>query len=99
MIEASEARETGLVTEVVAADALVDRAVALGEELADRPLASMRLIRTLLAENAHEGDIAVVQRREGDALREAYASPEHHEAVAAFLGKRTPNFSAVRGTR
>ena len=26
-----------------------------------------------------------MQRREGDALREAYASPEHHEAVKAFL--------------
>jgi 2-(1,2-epoxy-1,2-dihydrophenyl)acetyl-CoA isomerase len=99
MIEAAEARAAGLVTEVLADDALVDRAVALGEELADRPLASMRLIRALLAENAHEGNIAVVQRREGDALREAYASPEHHEAVAAVLGKRTPNFSAVRGTR
>lgn len=99
MIEAAEAREAGLVTEVVAADALVDRAVALGEELADRPLASMRLIRTLLAENAHEGDIAAVQKREGDALRDAYASPEHHEAVAAFLGKRKPDFSKARGGR
>ena len=40
-----------------------------------------------------------MQRREGDALREAYASPEHHEAVKAFLEKRTPDFSRARLAR
>jgi len=26
------------------------------------------------------------------ALAEAYKSPEHHEAIAAFIEKRPPNF-------
>jgi 2-(1,2-epoxy-1,2-dihydrophenyl)acetyl-CoA isomerase len=99
MIAAEEAHTGGLVTEVVATEALLDRAVALGEELAARPLDSVRLIRSLLDRNAHEADIAEVQRREGDALREAYASPEHHEAVKAFLEKRTPDFARARLAR
>jgi len=99
MIAAEEAHAGGLVTEVVATEALLDRAIALGEELAARPLDSVRLIRSLLDRNAHEADIAEVQRREGDALREAYASPEHHEAVKAFLEKRKPDFSRARASR
>ena len=41
MIAAEEAHAGGLVTEVVATEALLDRAVALGEELAARPLDSV----------------------------------------------------------
>jgi enoyl-CoA hydratase/carnithine racemase len=33
-----------------------------------------------------------VQRREGEALAKAYKTPEHHEAVRAFLEKRPPVF-------
>ena len=99
MIAAEEAHAGGLVTEVVPAGGLVDRAVALGEELAARPLDSVRLIRGLLDRNAHEADIAQVQRHESEALREAYASPDHHEAVKAFLEKRTPDFSRARLAR
>ena len=90
MVSAAEAREAGLVTEVVPAEALLDRAVALGEELADRPLGAVTLIRSLLTDNAGEPDLAKVQTREAEALRRAYASPEHHEAVRAFLAKRRP---------
>jgi enoyl-CoA hydratase/carnithine racemase len=96
MISAPEARASGLVTEVVPTDKLVDRALALGEELADQPLDAIRLIKALLRQNADEPNLAEVQRREAEALREAYASPEHHEAVKAFLEKRRPDFAKVR---
>jgi len=97
MITAAEARDGGLVTEVLNPDTLLDRALALGEELADRPLDSVQLIRSLLRDNAHEPNLREVTRREGDALRLAYASPQHHEAVKAFLEKRKPNFTTVPG--
>jgi enoyl-CoA hydratase/carnithine racemase len=90
MIPASEAKESGLVSEVVPADTLLDRALALGEELSSQSLDAIRLIKALLRQNAHEANLGEVQRREGEALREAYASPEHHEAVKAFLEKRKP---------
>jgi len=98
MIPAPEARDAGLVSEVVPAERLVDRAVALGEELADQPLAAVELIRSLIHVNASEPSLAEVQRREAEALREAYRSPEHREAVSAFLEKRKPDFAKARQT-
>src|SRR5262245_18437910 len=98
MIPAIEARDAGFVSAVVSADQLVDRAVALGEELADQPLATVRLIRPLIHSNANEASLAEVQRREAVGLREAYRSPEHREAVTAFLEKRKPDFAKARQT-
>jgi 2-(1,2-epoxy-1,2-dihydrophenyl)acetyl-CoA isomerase len=98
MIDAAEARATGLVTEVVTATSLLDRAIAIGEDLSDRPLDAVRLIRTLLRANAHEPDPREVTRRESEALRAAYASPQHREAVSAFLEKRKPDFAARPST-
>lgn len=92
MIPAQEAKDAGLVSEVVPGPQLVDRAVALGEELSNQSPAAVTLIKQLFRENALDGDLARVQRREGEALKVAYASPEHHEAVAAFMEKRPPNF-------
>ena len=98
MVPAAEARSAGLVSEIVPADRLLDRALALGEELADQPLAAVRLIRSLLRDNASEASLAEVQRREAEALREAYRSSEHREAVSAFLEKRKPDFARARET-
>jgi 1,4-dihydroxy-2-naphthoyl-CoA synthase len=36
-----------------------------------------------------------VQSREIEALNKAYATPEHKEAVKAFLEKRKPDFRAA----
>lgn len=37
-------------------------------------------------------DLDLVQRREMAALEEAFGTPEHQEAVNAFLEKRPPKF-------
>jgi enoyl-CoA hydratase/carnithine racemase len=50
------------------------------------------MIKDLLTKNASETDLAEVQKREVKALEVAYRTPEHREAVSAFLEKRTPNF-------
>ncbi len=93
MILAQEAKEAGLVSEVVAPEHLLDRALALGEELSNHPPMAMGLIKQLLRGNTTDGDIQRVQQRETDALAKAYASPEHKEAVAAFIEKRPANFN------
>ena len=49
-------------------------------------------MKQLLTENGSASDLASVQRREGELLQEAYATPEHKEAVAAFLEKRAPDY-------
>lgn len=93
MVDAAEAREAGLVTEVVAPEALVDRAVALGNEVAALPGKTIARVKRLLIENAVEGDLTTVLQRENVALAQARASAEHREAVTAFLEKRAPDFS------
>ena len=92
MIPAAEAREAGLVSEVVAADGLVDRAVELGEQLAGQSAFAMTNIRKLIVANTNEDDLTAAQRREGMALNDAYRSWEHKEAIDAFLTKRPANF-------
>ena len=43
--------------------------------------------KRLLTENASETDLDAVQRRESELLRECWRSPEHREAVQAFLSR------------
>ena len=40
----------------------------------------------------HESDTCAAQVRELRRLAEAYATPEHKEAVAAYLERREPTF-------
>ncbi len=89
---ADEAYRLRLVDRVVAPDALLDEAVAVARELGSNPGPQVRMIKQLLTINATEGDLAAVQQREIDAIQVAYRSPEHREAVMAFMEKREPNF-------
>jgi enoyl-CoA hydratase/carnithine racemase len=89
---AEEAKELGLVDHVTEPEELVDRAMAMAEELAGNPPTQLRQIKALLSANAGETDLAAVQRRELEALNAAYKTPEHHEAVAAFMERRPPKF-------
>jgi enoyl-CoA hydratase/carnithine racemase len=89
---AEDAIRYGLVDRVVPGDQLLDTAIALARELGENPAPQLRMIKELLTQNAAETDLDAVQRREGEALGRAYRTPEHHEAVRAFLEKRPPNF-------
>ncbi len=89
---ADEAQRLGLVDRVVPGDEIVDTAMALAAELAANPPTQVRMIKQLLSANANETDLGAVQRRELEALEVAYRTPEHAEAVTAFLEKRPPVF-------
>jgi enoyl-CoA hydratase/carnithine racemase len=91
-VVAEEAREFGLVDRVTTPGALVDEAMDLAGELAANPPTQLRLIKQLLTANAAETDLAAVQRRELEAMKQCYRSPEHAEAARAFLEKRQPVF-------
>jgi enoyl-CoA hydratase/carnithine racemase len=84
---ADEALALGLVDEVVAPDEVLDVAIARARSYGENSTSAVRSIKRLLTINANETDTTAAQKRELAALVEAYASPEHHEAVAAFLGK------------
>jgi 2-(1,2-epoxy-1,2-dihydrophenyl)acetyl-CoA isomerase len=89
---AEEAKQLGLVDRVVEPDALLAEASAVAAELAANPPTQVRLIKELLTANADESDLGAVQRREIEAMQVAYKTPEHAEAVAAFLEKRPAVF-------
>jgi 2-(1,2-epoxy-1,2-dihydrophenyl)acetyl-CoA isomerase len=87
-----EAAAIGLADEVVADDAVVDTAIERARSYGENPSPQLRWIKQLITENASETDTSAAQRREIAALQQAYATPEHKEAVAAFLEKRKPIF-------
>jgi enoyl-CoA hydratase/carnithine racemase len=87
IVEAAEALALGLADEVVAPDRLADVAIERARSYGENPAPSLRFIKQLLSENANETDATEVQRREVRLLRQAYATPEHRDAVAEFLAR------------
>jgi len=98
LVDAQEAQQAGLVAEVVEPGKLVDRALELGEHFGNLSALSMALIRKLVREGITASDYEAVMRAEGEALKQAYASWEHREAIAAFLEKRQPDFTKQEPT-
>jgi 2-(1,2-epoxy-1,2-dihydrophenyl)acetyl-CoA isomerase len=95
-ITGEEACNIGLVDEVVEPEQLLERARAAAREMGDNPQAALRLVKALLTQNISEGDTDLVQKREIEALNQCYQSPEHKEAIAAFLEKRDADFKKAR---
>ena len=94
IIDAPEAERIGLVDELVDDEELLATAITRAQEYGVNAPPHLRWVKELLTLNAGESDLRLIQRREADALRKAYVSPEHTEAVSAFLEKREPNFGA-----
>jgi enoyl-CoA hydratase/carnithine racemase len=93
LISATEAHEAGLVAHVVPADHLLERALELGQGLANNAGPAMRSIRSLLYAHVNASDMAAVMKAEGEALEAARRTWEHKEAIQAFFEKRDPDFS------
>jgi enoyl-CoA hydratase/carnithine racemase len=92
LVLADEARDLRLVDRVVAPDQLMKEALVLAHEISGNPPPQVRMAKDLLTRNASETDLDAVQRREMAALAVAYKTPEHKEAVTAFMEKRAPKF-------
>ena len=90
-INAATALEYGLVAEVLPADALMPRALELAHKIAANPGHATRMAKRLM----HEGtNMTLPSLLELAAAYQAAAhfTEDHHEAIAAFLGKRAPEF-------
>ena len=87
LYEAGEAFRMGLADRLVAHDDLVPSATALAEQMASNPVRQLRMTKSLLTANAVDTDLEAVQARESELIRECRKSPEHREAVAAFLAR------------
>jgi len=95
-ISAEEALAIGMVDKLAAPDELLDVAHATAKAMGENPQAALIMVKDLITQNMGESSMNDVQRRELTALQEAYKSPEHKEAIAAFLEKRDPDFRAAR---
>ncbi|WP_447752244.1 enoyl-CoA hydratase/isomerase family protein [Sphingopyxis fribergensis] len=91
LIAAEEAAALGLVTEIVAPDALEDRAKALAAEFARGPQVALRLLKNAIDSAA---DLSFEQAGMDIAARAAISDhhPDAEEGWRAFRDKRRPDF-------
>ena len=90
-IPAEQAAEWGMISRVVADEALASEAAALAARLAQGPTVALGLIRKLARNSAHVS-LAEALGAERLAQREAGNSQDFKSAVLAFLQKRPPSF-------
>jgi len=91
MIDAAEALRTGLVDEVVAADALLDRAQSLAATIAAKSPVALRLIKEAVKASARM-PLDQGLRLESALFGLAFSTEDKVEGVAAFLAKREATF-------
>jgi len=92
LYSADEALRMGLADRLAAAEQLTDEAQRVALEIAANPDPQLRMIKELLGRNGSTTELGEVQRRETEMLRICWKTPEHKEAVQAFLEKRPPKF-------
>ena len=88
----AEAYAWGLADRLATPEDLMAQALALAADVAANPDPQLRMIKQLLSRNGSDTDLGAIQGRESEMLRECWKSPEHKEAVTAFLEKRPPRF-------
>jgi enoyl-CoA hydratase/carnithine racemase len=91
MLDAQQALACGLVSRVVPAERLLDEAQELASRIAANPGPTLRLTKRLLREGEHQRLDSLLELSAGfQAL--AHKTPQHREAVQAFIEKRAPKF-------
>lgn len=92
MFDAQTADRYGLASEVVPDDQVVERAKALARELAQWSPAAVGLAKVIV-KNCANTDLETSRNLERLGNSVLMKTPEHGEAVSAFLEKRPPSFA------
>lgn len=91
-LSAQEALACGLVSRVVAPEKLMEEALKLATKIAANPGGVLRMTKRLLREGERSTLDSLLEISAGyQAI--AHMTPDHHEAVNAFIEKRLPKFS------
>jgi len=91
MIGSDEALAAGLVSAVHPADDLLDAAVAMGDEIAQKSPSAVALSKRLV--HAALGPRDDLLAAEAEAFAQQFAHPERIEGMTAFLEKRPPSWA------
>lgn len=89
---AQQAKDYGLVSEVVPDDALLDRAIAIAERIVCNPPRALRLTKRLLREAQHSR-LSDILELSAAFQAIAHETRDNKEAIDAFVEKRSPRFT------
>jgi len=90
-IDAKQAQEWNLVSRVVPQGELMDTARSMAQSIADNPPHAVRLAKRLLRESLHTRLDTLLEMSAAFQVL-SHQNADHHEAVAAFVEKRAPQF-------
>ncbi len=90
-IDAAEAERCGLVARIVPADKLLEEAIAAAETIAGFPLPVVMMIKESV-NRAFESSLQEGLLFERRTFHAAFATADQKEGMAAFVGKRKPEF-------
>jgi 2-(1,2-epoxy-1,2-dihydrophenyl)acetyl-CoA isomerase len=91
-VDVDEALRIGMVDEVMPDEELAGRAATLAARMAEGPTRAYRWIKASLR-HAAGSDLASTLAFEDRAQVDCFASPDHHEAIQAFVDKRPARFT------
>ncbi len=91
MMDAAEAERAGLVSRVVAADKLLDEALAAAETIAGFSLPVVMMIKESI-NAAYETSLSEGVHLERRLFHSTFATEDQKEGMAAFVEKRAPGF-------
>jgi enoyl-CoA hydratase/carnithine racemase len=93
-LDAATALDAGLALEVVAQDALRERALELARDIAAMPVPALVANKKLLLA-ARLDAVRAARAREDGAFAQLVGGPANREAMAAFREKRAPDFTRL----
>ncbi|MGB0468587.1 MAG: 2,3-dehydroadipyl-CoA hydratase PaaF [Pontibacterium sp.] len=91
-ISAAQARDFGLVSEVVIPERTLERARQLAEKIATKPAIAVRLAKEAILKS-YETTLDTGLNLERKAFTLLAATEDRNEGIAAFMEKRKPNFT------
>lgn len=91
-LSAEQAAEWGLIWKVVDDAKLEDETTALAQHFATQPTRGLALIKKAI-QASHGNSLEAQLAAEAELQRQAGRTQDYREGVAAFMGKRKPNFT------